>query len=207
MMNSKTFWENWIGGWVISRQIPQPTAVENGYCFALNDGRRQFEWLMFSPENLGEILPRVSNKDYLCVSGLKAVPQGWKQTMTADMMVCEQLSQQEVTLPEKFTLKWEESDNREVLSLFSPNDELVCEGQAGFYHGFIVPDRIGTEPNFRRQGFGTLVMALLNKKAAERGIHQGLLCASEMGKQLYLTLGWHSIGQYVRIVREDYTRD
>lgn len=209
-MNSKTFWDNWIQGWIISRQIPQPTAVENGYYFALDDGKRQFEWLMFSPENLGDILPRVSNRDYLCISGADenfTVPQGWVRNMLADMMICENLRYQPVNLPADFRLQQQETENRVELKLFNASGELVCDGQAGFCNGFAVYDKIGTEPNFRRQGYGTMMMNLLTHSALERNIHCGLLSASEMGKQLYLTLGWHSIGQYVRIVREDYTRD
>lgn len=206
-METKTFWDNWIQGWIISRQIEKVQPIENGYCFALGDGRREFEWLLFSDDNLNEVLPRVSNRDYLCVSDLKAIPQGWKHSMTADMMICEKLPKQAVTLPENCTIECEESENRVVMRVFNAQNHKVCEGQAGFYNGFVVYDYIGTTGEYRRQGFGTLIMALLTEQATKRGISQGLLCASEMGKQLYLKLGWQSIGQYVRVVREDYTRE
>lgn len=209
-MDAENFWDNWIQGWKISRQITDIQPIENGYCFSLNDGKREREWLLFSPDNLAEILPKVSNRDYFCISEIDehfVMPQGWYSNMTADMMICENLSQYAVSLPPNFTIECDETDERVVLNVFNPLGELVCEGQAGFYREFIVYDKIATEPNFRRQGFGTLIMALLTDKATQRGISKGLLCASEMGKLLYLSLGWQSIGQYVRVVREDYTRE
>ncbi|QIM62384.1 hypothetical protein A1D29_03215 [Pasteurellaceae bacterium Orientalotternb1] len=209
-MNINTFWDNWIHGWSIVREIDHLQPIENGYCFSLNDGKRELEWLLFSPDNLAETLPKVSNRDYFCISGIDEhfiVPQGWYSNMTADMMICENLPQQAVTLPENFTIESNERENRVVLKVFNAEQQRVCQGQAGFYNGFIVYDSIATEPPFRRQGFGTLIMALLTEKAVKRGISKGLLCASEMGKPLYLSLGWKSLGQYVRVVREDYTRE
>lgn len=209
-MQIDTFWQHWIAGWVIARQIKSWQPIENGYCFVLNDGKREREWLLFSPENLMDRLAAVSNRDYCCVSGVDphfVLPAGWKSNMTADMMICEHLTVEPISLPEDFSLESEESENRVALKVFNAQRELVCEGKAGFTQGFVVYDYIGTEPPFRRQGFGTLIMALLTAKAAERGISQGLLCASEMGKLLYLTLGWRSLGQYVRLIREDYRRD
>lgn len=208
-MRIETFWENWIQGWILSRQIADIQPIENGYCFSLNDGKREREWLLFSPDNLAKILPKVSNRDYFCISGIEngfAIPQGWVANMTADMMICENLPIQAVGFPENFTIQRQETAERVVLQVFNSTGELVCEGQAGFYNGYIVYDKISVEMPFRRQGFGRRIMNELTQSAAKRGISQGLLCASEMGKLLYLSLGWQSLGQYVRVVREDYTR-
>lgn len=83
----------------------------------------------------------------------------------------------------------------------------MCRGQVGYYNGFAVFDRINTDLAYRRQGWGSMMMNLLSQEALLNGVKTGLLCASEQGKLLYLSLGWRSIGQYLRIVRNDYTRD
>lgn len=51
-------------------------------------------------------------------------------------------------------------------------------------------DRIETSPEFRRRGFGRLVMTGLSAWAAEHGASTGLLLASVSGRKLYGSLGW-----------------
>jgi len=57
-------------------------------------------------------------------------------------------------------------------------------------------DQIGTEAAFRRQGLGRVVMQALANRALARGAGEGLLVATEAGRQLYLGLDWHILSPY-----------
>lgn len=74
---------------------------------------------------------------------------------------------------------------------------LAASGQAGIVEGRVVPDKITTEPDHRRRGLGAAVMTLLGGAARERGVHEGVLVASDEGRRLYLHLGWRLRGAVV----------
>jgi ribosomal protein S18 acetylase RimI-like enzyme len=49
---------------------------------------------------------------------------------------------------------------------------------------------IHTDPAYRRQGLGSVVMGALAHRAIERGATTGLLMATTEGAALYRNLGW-----------------
>lgn len=104
-MDLKTFWDNWVPIWAISRQIPPAKVIKNGYLFEeVNDGKREQELLLYSPESMVEAQAYLSDKDYFCVSGLKegfTVPKGWVHRLFNFMMINEHLQIQAVSLAEK----------------------------------------------------------------------------------------------------------
>lgn len=52
-------------------------------------------------------------------------------------------------------------------------------------------DQLQTAPDFRRRGFGRMVVDALAARALDHPVRQGLLLASPAGQQLYTKLGWH----------------
>lgn len=70
---------------------------------------------------------------------------------------------------------------------------LAAHGQIGIAGGDAVADRIETMPDFRRRGLGAVVMGVLAAEAVSRGVHNGLLIASEAGQHLYSSLGWERV--------------
>ncbi len=83
------------------------------------------------------------------------------------------------------------------LRLLDGAGRLAASGQAGFADGCAVPDKITTERDHRRRGLGAAMMTLLGDAARERGVHQGVLVASDEGRRLYLHLGWGLHGAVV----------
>ncbi|WP_373819272.1 GNAT family N-acetyltransferase [Glaesserella sp.] len=203
-MDSKTFWDNWVPIWAISRQIPPAKVIKNGYLFEeVNDGKREQELLLYSPKGMAEAEAYLSDKDYFCVSGLKegfTVPKGWVHRLFNFMMINEHLQIQAVSLAEKFAIQTEKSENRFVVKIYH-QQILASRGQIAYQNSYAVVDLIETNENYRRQGLATQVMHLLTNDAVENDATIGLLCASEQGKPLYETLGWHVIGQYSRMVK------
>lgn len=207
MITLKELWQNWSQGWAISRQYNAPEQIENGYRFTVYDGKREFEWQLFSPDTLPEVLPLVSNRDYLCVSGVTddfTPPDGWQHKLFAFMMSNPNLQAQAVVLPEHSTLEQDISSSRVLMKVRDEQGEIVCSGQVGYYADFVIFDRIETALNYRHQGYATAIMNLLTQNALERGIYKGLLSASEQGRYVYQRLGWQILDQSSRLLRADY---
>lgn len=150
----------------------------------------------------------VTSQDYLCVVSVQPfiVPTQWVQTLCAFMMYNENLQVKAVVLPDNIVVERQQSVARLAIIIRNKQGEMLCRGQVGYYGDFAVYDRIHTAENARRQGYASVVMNLLTQDAKDRGISKGLLCASEQGRYLYLALGWQTLGQYYRLVREDYIR-
>lgn len=62
---------------------------------------------------------------------------------------------------------------------------------------YAVAHAIATDPHYRRQGLGTLVMGRLASLAADAGAKAGLLVASPEGQRLYTALGWSTLATVV----------
>jgi GNAT superfamily N-acetyltransferase len=68
--------------------------------------------------------------------------------------------------------------------------EVAARGMAAVVGEDVVMHDIHTDPEHRRRGLGTVVMAALGRRAIELGASTGLLMATYEGVQLYTRLGW-----------------
>jgi GNAT superfamily N-acetyltransferase len=78
-----------------------------------------------------------------------------------------------------------------VVSLLAPSGEVAARGTIAVAGGDAVADRIETDPAHRRRGLGRAVMSALAQAAVSQGARTGLLIASEEGRHLYASVGWH----------------
>jgi GNAT superfamily N-acetyltransferase len=69
---------------------------------------------------------------------------------------------------------------------------VAARGMAAIVGKDAVMHDIHTDPAHRRRGLGSVVMALLSRRAAGRGAATGLLMATTDGGHLYTKLGWLS---------------
>jgi GNAT superfamily N-acetyltransferase len=67
---------------------------------------------------------------------------------------------------------------------------VAARGQIAVSGAFAVVDQVATEPEYRRRGLGSVVMAALGRAAVRRGATSGVLVATEDGRALYSRLGW-----------------
>lgn len=67
---------------------------------------------------------------------------------------------------------------------------VAARGMAAVVGEDVVMHDIQTDPDHRRRGLGSVVMATLSRRAIERGATTGLLMATTDGVQLYRRLGW-----------------
>ncbi len=88
-----------------------------------------------------------------------------------------------------------DGDGRVVHVRVEVDGVVAARGQAAVVGEHVVFDRIATEPDFRRRGLGSRVMAGLEHGAADRGATTGLLFASIDGRRLYESLGWREVAE------------
>jgi GNAT superfamily N-acetyltransferase len=67
---------------------------------------------------------------------------------------------------------------------------VAARGMVAVVGADAVMHDIQTDPAHRRRGLGSVVMAVLSRRAVERGATTGLLMATADGVQLYQKLGW-----------------
>lgn len=77
--------------------------------------------------------------------------------------------------------------------------ETVALGRGALDHGWVGPYEIITDPRFRRQGLGTLVMQHILKWGKDRGGHSAYLqvvAENQPARRLYESLGFHEQYRY-----------
>jgi GNAT superfamily N-acetyltransferase len=74
---------------------------------------------------------------------------------------------------------------------------VVSSGRMAVVGEDAVADRIETDPQHRRRGLGSAVMASLVETAAAQGAKRGILIASIDGLRLYRSLGWKVVADIV----------
>lgn len=72
---------------------------------------------------------------------------------------------------------------------------VAARGRVAVVGSYAILDRIFTSPDFRRQGLGTFVTRALIAIALEQDVEEGLLVATEDGRELYEYLGWTLLGE------------
>ncbi|GGW55632.1 hypothetical protein GCM10010503_35900 [Streptomyces lucensis JCM 4490] len=77
------------------------------------------------------------------------------------------------------------------VSLRGPTGEVAARGAVAVVGADAIADRIETDAAHRRRGLGRAVMSTLAETAVSQGARTGLLIASEEGRRLYSSLGWH----------------
>ncbi|KQQ05570.1 hypothetical protein ASF42_03100 [Rathayibacter sp. Leaf294] len=119
------------------------------------------------------------------VAALDPVTSG-ERMMTAGILPAE--------VPQRVSI---EVDGRVAHARIEVEGAPAARGQAAVRGGDVVFDRIETVPEFRRRGFGALVMTGLGAWAAENDATTGLLMASASGRRLYESLGWSVVAPIV----------
>ncbi len=80
---------------------------------------------------------------------------------------------------------------------------VAARGMAAIVGVDAVLHDIHTDPAHRRRGLGSVVMALLSRRAIARGAATGLLMATTDGGYLYTRLGWLSEATMLTAVRTE----
>lgn len=114
-----------------------------------------------------------------------------------DWLMTIQLSEQPaLQLNDRYALHTElESDL--IVCRATVHGGVVSSGRMAVVGEDAVADRIETDPQHRRRGLGSAVMASLVETAAAQGAKRGILIASIDGLRLYRSLGWKVVADIV----------
>lgn len=94
-------------------------------------------------------------------------------------------------LDDEFTFRWDVEAHR-LTYVVESGDRVAAEGTVGVLGAMATFDGVETTPDFQRRGLGRHVMATLTEQAMGRGANRGVLAATDQGRQLYVSLGWHT---------------
>jgi GNAT superfamily N-acetyltransferase len=73
----------------------------------------------------------------------------------------------------------------------APDGTLAASGHLALGDRRAIYDRIVTEPAHQRRGLGRAVMQALQALGRAHGRREGVLVATDAGRALYESLGWH----------------
>lgn len=200
-----TLLPNWIRGWALVRGLAVPIALPEGVLKVEVGEPDQLVRYVISDSKANQVA-RLARELQEPATWLKVCAE--RETVAALLQPHWKLGEQRCfmrtalagtpapAVPAGFTLSLTEAGSvtRAVVhttaGLQAADGNLIVLGRRAVF------DQIGTGAAFRRQGLGRLVMQSLANHALARGADEGLLVATEAGRQLYLTLAWQTLSPY-----------
>ena len=200
-----TLLPTWIHGWALVRGLAAPIALPEGVLKVEVGEPDQLVRYVISDSKANQVA-RLARELQEPATWLKVCAE--RETVAALLQPHWKLGEQRyfmrtalaetpaATVPAGFTLSLTEAGpvTRAVVhttaGLQAADGNLIVLGHRAVF------DQIGTGAAFRRQGLGRLVMQSLANHALARGADEGLLVATEAGRQLYLTLAWKTLSPY-----------
>ncbi|MFB9443007.1 GNAT family N-acetyltransferase [Dactylosporangium vinaceum] len=118
-----------------------------------------------------------------------ALPAAWTMADTGHLMTT-RFTAGPAAPPAPYTVRTAVCEHVVVASVLDAAGEVAASGRlAPVGHAGII-DQVETAPAHRRRGLGRTVMHALSHRAAELGLHHGILVATDQGRDLYRSLGW-----------------
>ncbi|MFJ4188995.1 GNAT family N-acetyltransferase [Kitasatospora sp. NPDC089509] len=200
----------WISGWTVSRGAADPVEQPWGWTIDVGAPAR---------EVARHVLPEPTEDEVRKLAGATTAPTTWLKLFAEDgtvrpwlgpqwrldppgFLMTAPLSPEPPALPAGYTLTtWTRGGVLRAL-VRSTDGHLAARGQAGLAGPVAVPDQIGTSPEHRRRGLGSVVMAALRSGAYEAGARTGVLVGTADGRALYTALGWTTHAPMASLVLE-----
>ncbi|MCA2211615.1 GNAT family N-acetyltransferase [Jidongwangia harbinensis] len=187
----------WVHGWAISRTVPAPTAVPGGWRIPVGLPGHRLRYVL--PACDEESLAGLSRRPHapgtwIKVAGEPAclrrrLPSPWAIADTGHLMTAP-FSPGAATAPAPYTIRITTTGAVIVASVVDAAGDTAASGRLAPAGRTGVIDRVETAPRHRRRGLGTAVVRALSDNAARRGMHTGVLVATDDGRDLYRALGW-----------------
>ncbi len=186
-------------GWARTRQLAPP--IEEGDALRIEVGLPdQIRRFVFPapPAGIAEIgarigEPRVFLKTWIAPEAVQALlPPRWHVELTGTMMTLDALPTGAAPLADGFALALDDRSDVAAVNVTAPDGAPAARGLLVVIDGWALHDRIHVEAPYRRLGLGRAVMRSLGAEGARRGALHGILAATEMGRALYQSIGWHA---------------
>ncbi len=197
----------WLKGWALAHETPMPTVCGNGWHVEVGLPGQKARYVFAAPEPafwcLAETItePLIYLKTCAPHGRIKHLfPTRWATEHRGFMMIREGAPPLLRVLPDGYRLDLTERNNITTCMIYSDEGEEAARGSLVIADGMAIYDRIRTQNDHQRKGLGSLVMATLQQTAHELGRERDMLCATNAGRVLYETLGWHVHSLYTSAV-------
>ena len=197
----------WITGRSLARGQPAPVFAQGGYRVDVGSAEEVWRWVFPAiTDDLRRVVQSVhAPQRFIKVLGEEAqlravVPAFWSVTRTGTLMLADQ-PWTVPDLPSGYVMHSYSHAGVTHVSIFATDETLTASGLAASGYAAEIPDgfvfdRIITQPNHQRRGFGSIVMhALLCAKT--NADLPNVLVATDEGQALYHRLGWRSLSPYL----------
>jgi hypothetical protein len=192
----------WLTARSVGRGLPPPSPDCGGFRVDTNSDDELVRWVFPKVnDGLAELGHRLREPRHLIKVGasspaLRAVlPERWELRAPSYFMIAGAPAPA-APLPEGYALALDrDGPVAEARVVSQSNGAIVASGFAAQAAGVFVYDRIGTVPEHRRKGFGSVIMTALRKAKTGPSTPE-LLVATEEGRALYVRLVWRVLSPY-----------
>ncbi|MHB8286756.1 MAG: GNAT family N-acetyltransferase [Caulobacteraceae bacterium] len=198
--------EGWLRARSIARGLPQPVAIDGGWCVETASATERRRYVFTRPtESLSALARTVASADIvLKLFGAEAemracLSPAWRIDSGAVMMICDDYGSGAPQAPTGYTLELTTQGATTCASLLSKSGELAASGYAAENDGVFVYDRIVVEPEHRSRGHGRALTIALGAARRSDASTQ-VLVATAQGQALYTTLRWRVCSPYTTAV-------
>lgn len=187
----------WLCARSVARGLPQPVPDHGGLRVETGSKEELRRFVFAAPVEGLRVLgneiaePRILIKLCAGPDALSTLlPPRWRVHASGYVMTRADGPQERAPIPAGFAIEATASGDRTFVRVVTRDGQLAASGYAVERDGVFVYDRIRTEKSFRGLGLGRALMTKLGQ-ARRSPASQEVLVATEAGRRLYATLGWH----------------
>ncbi len=188
----------WIAGWRLCRGLDQPIEYGDVLLAQLNLPGRERELFTDNPAVIDRLAAVVTETTWLTVTtpygdavAERLVAAGLRPFAEQKVLMSSALGDHpQPAAPAAYELIVRSDGVLDRVELRAADGTIAARGMMATVGTDAVMHDIHADPDHRRRGLGSVVMGALSQRALDRGAHDGLLMATEIGVQLYRSLGW-----------------
>ncbi|WP_432377358.1 GNAT family N-acetyltransferase [Duganella sp. P38] len=194
--------QNWLAARSIARGLPMPVTDRGGLRVDTGSPEELRRHVFAGPEaGISELAREIDDpRVFIKMCGprehlLSRVTQRWHLQPGAYLMMKAPGINPVPSLPPGYWMQLKTEEQVTSARIYTESDMQVASGYAVEHEGVFIFDRIAVDVMHRQQGLGAALMAALGTAQQSRAA-QRLLVATEMGRALYVTLGWRVLSPY-----------
>ncbi|WP_028102501.1 GNAT family N-acetyltransferase [Pseudoduganella violaceinigra] len=195
--------ERWLTGWTLSRGVSKPLPYDGGLLVEVGKPE-QIRRFVFVDAGLAlrACAERIRDPYIFLKAAVdpetlrRALPSRWKIESPGYLMIGPSQASQHLAIPPGYRLLLDTQQGVHVVRVIHGDEDLAASGRMAIHGRCAVFDQIETAESHRRRGLGSVVMQALDSMAAQAGVNERLLVATEDGRALYTRLGWSVISPW-----------
>ncbi|GIF25788.1 GNAT superfamily N-acetyltransferase [Actinoplanes tereljensis] len=202
----------WQRGWGVARGVAPASDVGGGLRVHCRQNGREVEYFAHGGADLDGLAKLVLQEEVVTwLTVVSDEPSRAAAALEAGGLVLLKRAEQLMTVdlrahprrepPAPYRVETQVEDGRIAVEVIDGEGAVGASGTAGLSGPDATADKIGTVPEHRRRGLGSVVMSALAGAAIAEGAENGILIASEDGQHLYSALGWRPVAEVLIAAR------